>query len=244
MFAQTGWDGEVTSDVAESVVPFRPAGIVLTGVGCDRATRKLLLNLEIPVVEMGERSHPVDMLVQMSSFEAGRLMGQHFGEQEFGRIAFCGHTLGHGAERLRGFRNGLAAFGQEPKLVLPIEGTQTFEDGVASLGHILADLPGCDAVFYGSDVLAFGALMEARKRAIAVPQDLAIAGYGDLDFSRHVEPALTTINIASYDTGRLAGEMLLARLDQQALEHTIAQLPVRLEARASTARRMPSAGAE
>ncbi|MDB5541329.1 MAG: LacI family transcriptional regulator [Devosia sp.] len=236
MFVQTGWDGEVTPDIVESIVPFRPAGIVLTGVGSDRPTRKVLLDLDVPVVEIGERSHPVDMLVQISSFEAGRQMGQHFGQQGFSRIAFCGHTLGHGAERLRGFREGLSSFGLEPRLVLPIEGTQTFDDGVASLRRILIGLDGCDAIFYGSDVLAFGALMEAGNLGIAVPDALAIAGYGDLDFSKHLKPSLTTINIGNYDAGRLAGEMLRARLDQRALQHPIANLPARLETRLSTAR--------
>jgi LacI family gluconate utilization system Gnt-I transcriptional repressor len=245
MFAQTGWDGAVTPDVVESIVPFRPAGIVLTGVGCDRATRRVLMDLDVPVVEIGERSHPVDMLVQISSYEAGRQMGQHFGQQGFSRIAFCGHTLGHGAERLRGFQDGLSAFDIEPGLILPIEGTQTFDDGVTSLQRILSALEGCDAIFYGSDVLAFGALIEARNLGIAVPDAIAIAGYGDLDFSKHLRPSLTTINIGNYDAGRLAGEMLRARLDQRAVDHPVANLPVRLESRLSTARStmlQPSAG--
>lgn len=236
MFVQTGWDGEVTPDVVESIVPFRPAGVVLTGVGCDLETRKVLLGLDIPVVEVGERSHPVDMLVQMSSFEAGRLMGQHFGQLGYSRIAFAGHTLGHGFERLRGFRDGLTALGRELALVLPIEGTQTFEDGVLSLHRILSDLSDCDAIFYGSDLLAMGALMEAHKLRIAMPQQLAIAGYGDLDFAKHLEPSLTTIEIANYDAGQLAGEMLRVRLDNRSLDQTVANLPVRLILRDSTAR--------
>ena len=236
MFCQTGWDDTLGPEVVESIVPFRPAAIVLAGIDSGRDTSKLLMDLDIPIVEVGERSHAVDVLVQTSSFEAGRLMGEHFGENGFRNIAFCGHTLGHGEERLRGFRAALEQHGLAPALVLPIEGSQTFEDGVKSVHEILRQVPDCDAVFYGSDLLAFGALMEANTLGIAVPGRLAIAGFGDLDFSRHLQPSLTSINIATYDSGRKAGEMLLARLEHKALDRLVANLPVTLTPRQSTAK--------
>lgn len=234
MFCQTGWGDGVSPDLIESIVPFRPAGVVLAGVESDKQTSRRLMDFDIPVVEVGERSHAVDMLVQTSSFEAGRLMGEHFGESRFRTVAFCGHTLGHGAERLRGFRAGLERHGLEPAVILPIEGNQSFEDGVTSIHQILQREPKCDAIFYGSDVLAFGALMEAPSIGIAVPGELAIAGYGDLDFSRRLRPSLTTINISAYDCGLKAGEMLLARLEHRALDRLVANLPVRLQPRQST----------
>ncbi|HVW91503.1 MAG TPA: LacI family DNA-binding transcriptional regulator [Devosia sp.] len=235
MFAQTGYNDELHPEIIEPVLPFRPAGMALIGVGCDRATRKALLNLDLPVVETGERSHPIDMQVQISSFEAGRLMGEHFGRQGFARVAFCGHTLGHGAERLRGFHAGLQIFRLRPELVLPIEGAQSFEDGVSSLRHILSKLSECDAIFYGTDLLAMGALMEARHGSADGLKLPAIAGYGDLDFAEHLVPALTTIRVPNYDIGRRAGEMLRRRLEGETVEEPIVHLPVQLLARESTA---------
>lgn len=242
MFAQTGWSEEVSDEVVQTVLPFRPAGMVLSGVGADAATRKALIELDLPVVEMGEHAHPVDMLVQMSSFETGRLMGEHLGQQGFSRIAFCGHTLGHGSARLEGFRAALADYNIAPALILPLEGTQSVEDGVLSLGRILEALPDCDAIFYGSDLLAMGALIEARQRRLRVPEDLAIAGYGDLDFARHLDPPLTTIRVSDYEMGRVAGDMLRRRLDRQSVEISLVQIPVELEARKSTARNVAAPG--
>jgi LacI family gluconate utilization system Gnt-I transcriptional repressor len=243
MFAQTGWSEEVSDEVVQTVLPFRPAGMVLSGVGADAASRKALIELDLPVVEVGERADPVDMLVQMSSFETGRLMGEHLGRQGFSRIAFCGHTLGHGSARLEGFRASLSAFGIAPALILPLEGTQSIADGIASLDRILKVLPDCDAIFYGSDLLAMGALIDARQRRLRVPDDIAITGYGDLDFARHLDPPLTTIRVSDYEMGRLAGEMLRRRLDGQSVEVPIVEIPVRLETRKSTARQgtMPTA---
>jgi LacI family gluconate utilization system Gnt-I transcriptional repressor len=234
MFTQTGWSGEPTAEIIRSILPFRPAGMVLAGVGDDDATRQLLVGLDIPIVEMGERPEPVDMLVQISSFEAGRLMGEHFGEMGFSRIAFCGHTIGHGARRLAGFRAALSNHGRAPALILSIEGTQLIADGVGSVERILAQLPDCDAVFYGSDLLAMGALIEARRMGLDVPGKLAVAGYGDLDFARHLDPPLTTIRVLDYEIGRIAGDMLRKRLEGRALAQTFIDLPIDLQLRSST----------
>jgi LacI family gluconate utilization system Gnt-I transcriptional repressor len=235
MFAQTGWAGELTAEIIEQLLPFRPAGMVLAGVGGDRATRKALINLDIPIVEMGEPANTVDMLVQISSFEAGRLMGEHFCQHGFTRIAFCGHIIGHGATRLAGFQSALAKFELTPALVLSIEGTQSVADGVASVAAVLAQLPDCDAIFYGSDLLAMGALIEARRRHIDVPGQLAISGYGDLDFAEHLDPPLTTIRISDHEIGRVAGEMLLKRLEHVAMDQSVIHLPVTLAVRQSSA---------
>jgi len=235
MFAQTGWRGELTADLIDSVLPFRPAGMILAGVGGDRITRRSLINLDVPIVEMGERAHAVDMLVQYSSFEAGRLMGEHFGQRGFRTVAFCGHTLGHGERRLDGFESALKAFGVTPSVVLSIEGNQSVSDGVASIERVLSQQPDCEAIFYGSDLLAMGALIEARRRGLDVPGQLAIGGYGDLDFARHLDPPLTTIKISDYDIGHLAGERLLARLEGEASHPQIVTLPIDIVVRRSTA---------
>lgn len=234
MFAQTGWRGELTADLIDSVLPFRPAGMVLAGVEGDRVTRRSLLNLDVPIVEMGERTHAVDMLVQFSSFEAGRLMGEHFGRRGFKRVAFCGHTLGHGERRLLGFESALKAFGVVPAVVVPIEGNQSVSDGVASIDRVLSQQPDCEAIFYGSDLLAMGALIEARRRGFDVPGRLAIGGYGNLDFASHLDPPLTTIKVSDYDLGRLAGERLLNRLEGNVSKTQISTLPIEIAIRSST----------
>ncbi|MBN9362134.1 MULTISPECIES: LacI family DNA-binding transcriptional regulator [unclassified Devosia] len=75
MFAQTGYSEMLEIDVVESVLPFRPAGVVFTGVVRADKTRSALQKLGIPVMEMwGNRPDPIDMLVGSSAFDAGRLM--------------------------------------------------------------------------------------------------------------------------------------------------------------------------
>ncbi|MEO8758411.1 MAG: LacI family DNA-binding transcriptional regulator [Devosia sp.] len=237
MFAQTGYSEQLSPDVVETLLPFRPAGIMFTGVIRQDETRAALRKLGVPVVEMwGDRPDPIDMLVGFSGRIGGMLMGEHFGRQGFRRIAYSGHTRERGHERLEGFREGLRPFGVEPAMVLAKEGTRGFADGMAALDEILVQMPDCDAVFFGTDILAVGAIIAARRHNIEVPRQLALAGYGDLDFAAHVEPPITSIHVSDYEIGRTAGDMMLKRLNGDVLTEPVIQVPVRLVARRSTER--------
>jgi LacI family transcriptional regulator, gluconate utilization system Gnt-I transcriptional repressor len=235
MFAQTGYSDDPSPHVLESVLPFRPAGVMFTDVVRRKDTREALRTLGVPVVEMwGDDTDPIDMVVGSSGYDGGQMMGRHFGERGFRHIAYCGHTIERASGRFEGFEAGLAEHGAKVSLVMPRDGTSAFSDGILALDEILERLPTCDAIFFGTDVLAVGAIIGARRRNIAVPRQLAFAGYGDLDFSAHVEPPITSIHVSHYDIGRRAGEMLLRRLNGKSVDQPIIQVPVSLEIRGST----------
>jgi LacI family gluconate utilization system Gnt-I transcriptional repressor len=237
MFAQTGDAEELGASVIESTLPFRPAGVIFTGLVGNEQARAVLTRLGVPLVEMwGNADNPIDMMVGSSGFAGGRLMGEHFGAQGFRRIAYCGNTRERGNERLEGFIAGLAEHGTAPALVLPRSGTRSFSEGMAAVDEVLAALPDCDAMFFGTDLLAVGAVLRARHLGIEVPGQLALAGYGDLEFAEHIDPPLTSVHASDYQLGRHAGGMLLKRLTGQAVPELVIQVPVSLEVRASTLR--------
>lgn len=237
MFAQTGYSEMLEMNVVSSVLPFRPAGVVFTGVVRSETTRDSLRKLGIPVLEMwGWRPDPIDMLIGFSNHDGGRLMGDHLGGRGYRRVCYCGHAQERGAERIAGLREGLALHGAELVKVLPMEGTRQIVDGVAAFDAIRAEVPDVDAIFFGTDILASGAVLRAAELGISIPRDVAVAGYGDLDFTAHMRPSLTTIHIASYEVGREAGRMLLGRLNGQEVAEPARLYPVGLMARQSTER--------
>lgn len=232
LMAQTGYSDKLQHHLVEEVLPFRPAAAMFTGLVQSRRTRAMLKKLGIPVMEMWDyRPDPIDMLVGFSNAEGGRLLGQHFRERGYRVVAYVGRTQDRGALRLQGFAEG---FGRMPDLVLPLEGSRTSADGMAALDAVLGQLPKCEAVFFGTDLLAVGAVLRARQRGIGVPSQVAVAGYGDLDVSGQLATPLTTVHVSSYEMGRAAGTMLLKRLRHEAIAERIEISPVRLEVRAST----------
>ncbi len=237
-FSQAGYAEDISAEQVRTMLPFKPAAFVFSGLVRDPAARAYLGSLNIPVLEMwGETDTPVDMLVKSPASEAGKLLGEHFAEMGFRRIAYAGHTGSRAESRIEGVRSALQRYGQDLALVHPVEGTAEMEDGVAAVETILAQLPDCDAIMFGTDVMAAGALLRLQEMGIAVPERIAIAGYGDLFFATHIRPRLTSVRTAPYDVGRRGGELLLQRLTQGRVANPVIQVPLSLEVRESTLRK-------
>jgi len=88
-----------------------------------------------------------------------------------------------------------------------------------AMKRLLALRPRPTAVLCVNDVLALGALFEARAEGVAVPAELSITGFDDFDFARNVEPPLTTLRVPTAEMGRGAAEQLLQRLMGQSPPH-------------------------
>ncbi len=235
MFSQTGYSEMLEADLVDAVLPFRPAGVIFTGVVRSEKSRTALQALGVPVLEMwGQRPDPIDMLVGFSNADAARIMGDHLGGQGRRHIAYCGHVSGRGGERIEGLRQSLAAHGAELGHIEAVEDSARVSDGIAAFGRILAAYPACDAMFFGTDVLAVGALLGARHRGLPVPDRVAIAGFGDLEFAAHVDPPLTSLHIDGREMGLEAGRRMLRRLNGGAIADPIMMRSASLVSRAST----------
>ena len=116
------------------------------------------------------------------------------------------------AARLAGVRDSLAERGLGLRPQHLREGPWSIGFGRASLRAILAAPPRPTAVICGNDWLAVGALIEARALGLAVPRDLSVTGFDDLELAAEIEPPLTTMRVDNAEIGRLAARHLLACL--------------------------------
>jgi LacI family gluconate utilization system Gnt-I transcriptional repressor len=238
MFAQTGYSQPLGAEIVETIRPFRPAGVMFAGVVLSQEARQAMKRFGVPVVEVwGERDRAIDMVAGASIHEGTRLMGDHFARQGYRRVVYCGQTLPPGGHGLDGFQAGYETSGHTLAHVRALEGTGTFAAGIGVFDEIMAAVPDCDAIFFGSDLLAVGALIRARDRGIDIPGRVAVAGYGDLEFTPHLNPPLTTLHASDYETGKLAGKGLRHRLEGGAGSDPVIQVPMRLVVRDSTPKR-------
>jgi len=104
---------------------------------------------------------------------------------------------------------------------------------------VKAEYPEVDAVFCTNDVLAAGALLECNRRDIKVPDQIGIAGFGDIELAHEFVPALTTIRGPRYEAGAKAGEMLLQRIAGEMPQDFIVDLGYELVQRNSTRKVKP-----
>jgi LacI family gluconate utilization system Gnt-I transcriptional repressor len=213
LLGQSAYSAEAERALLAAIIGRQPDGIVLTGVARDPATRALLERAGTPVVETWDlTADPVDLLVGFSNEAAGRAIAEHFIGKGRRRLAFVGGADHRAASRRTGFEAAITAAGLAPAAAVIRDGPISYGAGRRGLDAVLAAAPDADAVFFATDLLAVGGLLECRKLGIAVPDRLAIAGLGDLEISAELQPALTTVRIPSYEIGRRAGELLLARI--------------------------------
>lgn len=113
------------------------------------------------------------------------------------------------ADRLAGFLNGLARRGVARKSVQVLYGAFT-RDGGFELGSRIAEQDiGGACVFATNDVMAVGAIAAFRARGIAVPDDVAVAGFDDIATLRDLVPSLTTVRLPLEEMGVQAAELAL-----------------------------------
>jgi len=89
-----------------------------------------------------------------------------------------------------------------------------------------------DAVVCANDAAALGAIDHLQDRGFHIPNDVAVAGYDDVEDAVCITPPLTTVRQPLYKQGRRAAEMLFALLDGERVPEQ-AVLPTQMVVRRS-----------
>jgi LacI family transcriptional regulator len=118
-------------------------------------------------------------------------------------------------DRVTGFQAGLAAWSVSLSPRRVIHGAFTRDGGYQAMSAILAaggTRPDC--VFAVNDVMAVGALARLRADGLAVPGDIAVAGFDDITTLRDIYPPLTTVALPLKQMGEMAASLVLQEADQ------------------------------
>ena len=69
------------------------------------------------------------------------------------------------------------------------------------------------ALFAGNDLMAVGALRALKEKGIAVPAQVEVIGFDDIELAHLVEPPLSTVSQPALEMGARSAEMLLKLID-------------------------------
>jgi LacI family transcriptional regulator len=147
-------------------------------------------------------------------------------DDEIGSHAAVCHLVGRGSRRIAiiegphatgstrddGYRRALAESGIPVDPDLMVRGDWTRPGGRKAMHALMALADRPDAVFCANDLTAIGAIDAAHELGLAVPGDVAVVGFDDVDAATIVSPPLTTVRNPAYETGYTAGELLLSRI--------------------------------
>ena len=235
LLSLSGYSPLQEEELVSAILSRQPDGIVLTGINHAPETRKRLLSAKVPVVETWDLTPtPIDMLVGFSHQKIGETIARFLHGKGYRRFGLVWADDTRAAVRRAGLESVLNEYGVTdiPACTVPIPATLALgRHGLKELldsGHVF------DVIVCSSDALAQGVLTEAHVRGIAVPHQLAIMGFGDLDFSAHTSPSITSIHIDKRAIGIQAANALLARIEGRPLNEKIVDVGFALVERETT----------
>nr|WP_276517510.1 substrate-binding domain-containing protein [Cellulomonas hominis] len=192
---------------------------------------------ETPLVMLGEHRYAVRAdHVGMDSVRAARELTEHLLATGRRRIAVVGRQDGGstGGERWLGHVQALLAADLVPdsSLVARVKAYRR-ADGERAVRELLAAGARPDAVLCFNDLLALGAMHALRQAGLAVPGDVAVAGFDDIEESRYA--GLTTVAPDLPLLAREAVRLLVRRVENRTVPPALVEVPFRVEVRSSTA---------
>lgn len=176
-----------------------------------------LLRIKTPTVFIGHLPNRAVDSVKIDDFGGGYQMGAYLARKGYRRVA---HVTGpsffaEAMSRADGFERGLAENGMPADPALRFEGSYLAPSGKEAVRWLLEAhahaLP--SVVFFANYLMASGALAEFHDRGLKVPEDIAVAVFGDQPQFEYVRPRLTRVGNAPAELASRATRMLLDRLN-------------------------------
>lgn len=233
----THYDPSEEENLLREQLLHRPAGLIVTGLERNEATRSLIAQSGVPCVHLMTAQAPAGAYcVGFSQRDAGHDLTQHLLNQGHRRIAFAAAQLDpRTLQRLEGWRQALRAAGcYDATLEWLNPAPSSLSLGARMFEQIMGQQPAVDAIFFCNDDLAQGALLAALRLGVAVPQRVAIAGFNDLTGSDQMVPPLTTVRTPRAEIGQAAGQMLVALMQGETVASPCINLGYTLQIRNST----------
>ena len=136
-------------------------------------------------------------------------------------------------QRVEGVRRTMQSAGLDLPPERLVERAYALADARQGLRQLMAHEPAPTAVICGNDVLAFGAMLEAASLGLQIPHDLSIVGFDDLEMARHLQPALSTVQVPTESMWSTAADRLVAAIRGEPLQRST-KIDVALVVRQST----------
>ncbi|MFZ6677557.1 LacI family DNA-binding transcriptional regulator [Undibacterium sp. Tian12W] len=219
MLGQAGYENSREDALLEAIIGRRPDGVVLTGIMRSELGRKRLLASGIPVVETWDLTPtPIDMLVGFSHEKIGEAVAKYLHGRRRKRVATISANDERAVRRNKAFSDaalalGMGQAGAKEVATCIVKAPTTLGSGRSGLRSLLENDPAIDAIFCSSDMMAQGVIIEAQAMGIAVPEKLAVVGLGDQEFSKDLNPPLTSVRIDGTAIGIQAARFIIERVD-------------------------------
>ena len=206
---------EKEEKVLFEMLSWRPAGIIIAGLEHSDASRAMLAQAGIPVVEiMDVDGDPIDACVGISHRRAGRMMAEEIIAAGYKRIGFLGTKmpLDHRArKRFEGFTRTLGRAGIEIADQEFYSGGSALTKGREMTAAILSRTPDLDFLYYSNDMIGAGGLLYLLEKGITIPGQIGLAGFNGVELLDGLPRKLATMDACRREVGIRAAQIIMNR---------------------------------
>ena len=130
------------------------------------------------------------------------------------RIAYIGGipSISSTRERLRGYREAFHDNNLKVHEELILSGDSKQESGEWLTEQLIRMKNPPTAIFTGNNMTTLGAYVALNRLEVSIPDEMALVGYDDVPWAAALNPPPTVVDQSTYEIGRRAAEMLLARI--------------------------------
>lgn len=206
---------EKEEKVLFDMLSWRPAGVIIAGLEHSEASRAMLRQADIPVIEiMDVDGEPIDTCVGISHRRAGRKMAEAIIEAGYRKIGFMGTKmpLDHRArKRFEGFTRTLAQSGIEIADQEFYSGGSALAKGREMTQAMLERSPDLDFLYYSNDMIGAGGLLYLQETGRKIPDDIGLAGFNAVELLEGLSLRLATMDACRREIGQRAAEVIVER---------------------------------
>jgi LacI family transcriptional regulator, gluconate utilization system Gnt-I transcriptional repressor len=224
----TNYTPEREETVLYEMLSWRPSGIIIAGIEHTAASRAMMAQAGIPIVEiMDIDGSPMDSAVGISHRRAGRQMAEAIVASGYRRIAFLGTQMAgdyRARKRLEGFEEALRRAG------LALADREFYSGGSAMLkgremtAAVLSRSPDVDFLYYSNDMIGAGGMLYCRDKGLDVPDTIGLAGFNGLELLDGMPVRLATMDACRLEIGRRAAQIIAGRNADPDLEPEVVEL--------------------
>ena len=208
----TGYDAAREEKALFEMLSWRPSGVIIAGLEHSDASRAMLANCGVPVVEvMDVDGDPIDAAVGISHWRAGYQVGTEIAARGYRRVGVLGTKVDgdHRArKRIEGLERALAEAGIGVADQMAYSGWSGFAKGREMTRTMLERTPDLDFLFYTNDLTGAGGLLYALERGLDVGGDLGLAGFNAFTLLDGLPRKLATVDSRRRDCGRIAAQIV------------------------------------
>jgi LacI family gluconate utilization system Gnt-I transcriptional repressor len=208
----TRYSAEEEEKAIEGLLGQHPEAMIVAGIDQTARSRLMLEQAGIPIVQTMELADdPIDINIGFSQREGGYAATRYLldlGHRQIGQIS--ARLDPRSRRRIEGYRLAMEEASLDPAgLISATPEPSRVRLGADLFRDIRARRPDITAVFCCNDDLALGALFECQRQGIAIPSDMSIIGFNDLEFCASSFPTLTSVATPRYEMARRAAEIVL-----------------------------------